>query len=505
MVVMEEKTPIADFRAKYLSGSRLNSFTLILTGVICLVAGFFLGGSIMPFMKFKPPQDVYNPNAEKSKSALMVSIGSQNIMATPTDNQPPIQTGLSVEQILNEYQLRGTKAGLLPHLELAKLEDGSIEASLSFLEPDKHQEKLALIKSAKNFPRSIVLNFTSSTSPGSVILSKVRVDGLERKPAANFIDLVSMGGNPPQLAEGQYLTQNGIFEIKSTANGSIAVIDNKQVYPKPEASLQVSVGNSGPNIPNAPQVLRIVGVGPNDGVFKERFILVANNVKVSECTSQAVIIDIPNAKTQVLDYMLKAPEVKIDNAQNSFILSGFCDTANTSGVSKYPLQAKYNLLNGEVTYDRGLSVSANLDSNIVKIGGSTSQSGGMWRATSPTRIASPIGEGNSMVSLACRPGGGVSISVSGLPAPADGMGARINFGSSNANESASMRYIASANSYELAQIQNPDAAKAVLRVLRSQNNMIVSGLGRKYSVSTPGSTIIDSMLSKCTAYEAPPT
>jgi hypothetical protein len=105
--------------------------------------------------------------------------------------------------------------------------------------------------------------------------------------------------------------------------------------------------------------------------------------------------------------------------------------------------------------------------------------------------------GGALVSVACRPGGGVTIALSGLPAPADGQAAGLRFASGGGGAVAQMRWRASAGGYELDGASRPNEARAVLDRLRAGGLLTISGAGGSKSVPAPGSTQINRLVSSC--------
>lgn len=490
-------------KATDVHGARVAMRTAVLFGALCGVVGFFTGGIILPFLQYKPKIEDTQYKGNSNKDVLMISIGPQNVLAAPIEGSQPVATGLTVERIISEFEVKSSQAGYNSNMEVEK-GDGKIEIRFSFEEPSKTQKDSALLSApVKDFPKSVVLTFVASEEPGSIVLSQIREDGKTLSVGTSFVELVKMDGNPPELAQGQYLTRDGIFELKSTEHGLAAFIDNKQIFPhSAQNALKMAFNNdksSNVEVKNN-ESLRIVGIEPNKGVFKDRIIMVAGSVNAAPCSSQAIIVDVPRQKTEVLENMLYEPRLYLANAKKSFVIGGFCDKDNKGAAiapQNYRVEANYNLQTGEIVYNKKSAQDAipqlapQLE-NVV-------ENKGNWRTTSPTRIASPLNSGPILVSLACNPAGGVSISVSGLPSPSSGEDTRVSFGGVHSSTSAGMKYIASANSYEMIELNRRLETKQVLNVLKSDGSMSISALGIKGSVAAPGTNAVNALVARCGA------
>ncbi len=482
-------------------GTRISLRLYVLSMAFVASASFIIGGLVLPYMKFKPKVEkefVAGQNLEEN--ALKVSIGPQTVWASTSDGLEPIATGLSVEQVLSEYEVMASQAGLLTNIEFERSGD-KIEARYSFKERDKSQDIAGIpVKPREDFPRSLVLVFSASPTPGAIILAEARENGKPKSAGALFVDLIKMGGVAPELSQGQYLTPRGIFEIKSVGNGVAAFIDNTQVFPIKAQNELLDFGNKDKKdlaSESEAQILQLRGIEPNNAIFRERFIMIASDVGAADCTSRAIIYDVPRQKAEVLEFALRKPNLTIGNGKNAIILSGFCEKPEQiakdpkANSPTYHIDAVYNIQNGTLSYNRVLDQIP-----AVPIANSLRPAAG-WRATSPTRIASPLGSGAALVSISCQPGGGMSLSLAGIPAPADQKSARINFGASNANASAAMRWIASASSYEINEISRPQEFRAILQAFRSDGLIAVSGAGGRSSVTSPGGASIDALRRAC--------
>ena len=510
-----KSAPQYDAYGENVHGTRISMRLYVLSMATVAAMSFIVGGLILPYLKFKPKisQEETQKGQSVEKNALKVSIGPQTVWAAPTDGTDPIATGLSVEQILSEYEVLASQAGLLTNLEFVRSGE-KVEARFAFKEREKQQEFGGVIgKASEDFPRSLVLIFSASPTPGAIVLQEARENGKPKSAGAIFVDLIKMGGVAPELSQGQYLTPKGIFEIRAIENGVAAFIDKAQVYPEKPDNGFLNLAANSPNQQNkeeAAQILQLRGIQPNNAVFRERFIMVASDANSAECTSRAIIFDVPRQKVEVLEYALKIPNVTIADGKNAIILGGFCEKpqpssatnpnqSQTSTKSNYHIEAIYNIQNGAISYNRVLNQlpSAPIVSALHPASG--------WRASSPNRIASPLGTGSALVSISCQPGGGLSLSLAGIPAPADQKAARISFGATNANASAGMRWITTAASYEINEISRPQEFRAILQAFRSDGQITISGSGARSSIASPGKASIDALRANCGSAPQRPT
>ncbi|MBN8646623.1 MAG: hypothetical protein J0L55_01620 [Caulobacterales bacterium] len=501
----KNKTEALNVKASDIHGPSVSLRVLFLFGAFCFVMGFFIGGITLPYLRFKPPiEDLKNQDKNPTHDGALTTIGPQTLWAAPMEGIAPISTNLSVEQVIDEYRNLGERNGYETNIEYANVGEG-FEARFAFTPIDKERLKRTYAPAPnKDFYKSLVLNFTRGKETGSAILSSMRKDGHEISKGAAFVDLISFGTQMPELAPNQFLTPKGIFEIRSNENGSIATIDGKQVFPIPSKPALDIIKNEKPSNDEAnegaPQILRLLGVQSSQPNFKERFILVSGQTNGAPCTAKAIIIDVPHDKVTIVPNTLKSLNMNIGNAPKSFTISGFCETApKAKSGDNLQTVAAYNFLTGELTINHVAQIAPQpVQTSITNIAG-------VWRQTSPTRIASPYGAGGALASLTCRPSGGVSIGVSGLPAPADGKAAKIIFDSSTGSATADLAFSASSNTYEINSAQRPLETKQILGVMRANGNLMMTGAGGKKVIIAPGNSQIDAMIKNCNPIIAKPT
>jgi hypothetical protein len=515
--------------SKEVHGPSFGMGTLGLVAVLGLGAGTILGGVIMPFLRSSPPDQSQSQKleaAQETNRALLFSMYPQTIYAPVTQGSEAVSTGMSVEQYLTELEVRASQAGLSATKSVERKGE-NVEIGYSFA--DKVADNGRTFPQSKikiAHPKTLVLTFASGPLPGTIALQKARVDGRDRGVGASFVDFVSLGAMPPQLGEGQFLTARGVFEIKLTGTGVGAFLDGVLVYPAAPAKPGPVLAFPGTQpaeataVTTLPRRLALQSFQPAVGALKDRLILVASDSATDVCAAKVIILDAKRGTVIELPEPLQTPAVFVTNAKGALILNGFCvpevvETPPTSPIPTSPavpvepapkvevrLSARYELTTGALSWQRETlvippppPVSA-LDA-MAQTGASTP-----WRAQGDTRLASPLASGGALVSVACRPGGGVTIALSGLPAPADGQAAGMRFSSGGGSAVAQMRWRASAGGYELDGASRPNEARAVLERLRSGGTMTISGSGGSKPVPAPGRTQIDQLVRRCGAVPA---
>jgi hypothetical protein len=507
--------------------------TLSLVAVLALGAGTILGGVIMPFLRSSPPDQSQSQKleaAQEKSRALLFSMYPQTIYASLREGGDVASTGMSVEQYLTEVEVRASQAGLVA-TKIVERKGDQVEISYVFSDGDAQSNRT--FPSAKihaDHPKSLVLIFSSGPLPATIALQKSRVDGRDRGAGATFIDLVSLGATPPELGNGQFLTTRGVFEIKLTGNGVGAFLDNVLVYPAPPPAPGPAISFPGskpkplPLSATLPRRLALQSFQPAVGALKDRFILVASQSSDQECGARAIILDAKRGTVIELPEPLQTPAVAVSNAKDALILNGFCVAQQASspqgggnevgGNAVAPpvlapkvetrLSARYDLRTGILTWRREtIAIQPPPPVSAVE-GGAQTGAATPWRDIGGTRLASPLATGGGLVSVACRPGGGVTIALSGLAAPTDGQAAGIRFSSGGSGAVAQMRWRASAGGYELDGAGRPNEARAILDRLRAGGDMTVSGAGGSKTIPAPGRSQIDRLVSACGAAAVSP-
>ena len=507
--------------------------TLGLVAVLGLGAGIILGGVIMPLLRSSPPDQSQTEKQEAVQAtnrALLFSMYPQTIYAPAIAGGDLVSTGMSVEQYLTELEVRSSQAGLSAIKDVERRGD---TVEISYVFSDKEGDNSRTFPQSKiklAHPKTLVLSFASGPLPGTIALQKTRVDGRERAIGASFVDFISLGAPPPQLAEGQFWTPRGVFEIKLTGTGVGAFLDNALVYPAapPKPGPILAFPGSTPAQPTLttilPRRLALVSLQPAVGLLKDRLILVASASQTDVCSAKAIILDAQRGTVLELAEPLSTPAVAVTNAKDALILNGFCAPkttvpstgqdskaaqpalpGNTTSKLEIRLSARYDLKTGVLTWLRETIASA---PSVLTPPLSTTEQTGVstpWRAQGDTRLASPLISGGGLVSVACRPGGGVSITLSGLPAPPDGQSASVRFSSLGASATAQMRWRPTAIGYELDGASRPNEAQAILNRLRAGGDMLITASGGSKTVSAPGSAQIDQLTQRCVALAAKPT
>jgi hypothetical protein len=512
--------------SKEVHGPSFGMGTLGLVAVLGLGAGTILGGVIMPFLRSSPPDQSQSAKleaAQETNRALLFSMYPQTIYAPVSEGAEAVSTGMSVEQYLTELEVRSSQAGLSA-TKLVERKGENVEISYAFSNKEADNNRtFPQSKMKMAHPKTLVLTFVSGPLPGTIALQKARVDGRDRGAGASFVDFVSMGAIPPPLGDGQFLTSRGVFEIKLTGSGVGAFLDGVLVYPaapaKPGPVLAFPGTKPAPEPTIAavlPRRLALQSFQPAVGTLKDRLILVASQTASDVCSAKAVILDAKRGTVIELPEPLKTPAVSVSNAKSALIFNGFCVPQNVETPPpvldpvappslpaqaapkiEVRLSARYDLATGALTWQREtIAIPPPTPMAIVD---AAAQAGAStpWRAQGDTRLASPLVSGGALVSVACRPGGGVTIALSGLPAPADGMAAGMRFASGGTSAMAQMRWRSSAGGYELDGAGRPNEARAVLERLRAGGTMTISGAGASKSVPAPGRAQIDQLVRQC--------
>jgi hypothetical protein len=515
--------------SKEVHGPSFGMGTLSLVAVLALGAGTILGGVIMPFLRSSPPDQSQSQKleaAQEKSRALLFSMYPQTIYASLRDGGDVVSTGMSVEQYLTEVEVRASQAGLVA-TKIVERKDDQVEISYAFSDGDAQSNRtFPSAKIRADHPKSLVLIFSSGPLPATIALQKSRVDGRDRGAGATFIDLVSLGATPPELGEGQFLTTRGVFEIKLTGNGVGAFLDNVLVYPAPPPSPGPAItfpGSKPKPLPLStalPRRLALQSFQPAVGALKDRLILVASQSVDQKCGAKAIILDAQRGSVIELPEPLLTPAVAVSNAKDALILNGFCvaqppsvpqsSGGNEAGGNTVAapilapkvetrLSARYDLKTGILTWRREtIAIQPPPPVSAVE-GGAQTGAATPWRDVGGTRLASPLATGGGLVSVACRPGGGVTIALSGLAPPTDGQAAGIRFSSGGSGAVAQMRWRASAGGYELDGAGRPNEARAILDRLRAGGAMTVSGAGGSKTIPAPGRSQIDRLVSVCGA------
>lgn len=497
MTKAKQKEPII-VTATGIHGTTVRLRAAALASLLFFAMGFAIGGIVTPYLKFKPDvSETSDDSILNTRNQILIAIGSQTIWAAPNEGAEPIDTNLSVEQLVGEYEVMAQQAGYESAIEFERKEN-TVEARFSFKEPDPKKKKKFLLPNAKpDFPKTLALIFTNGTEPGTIVLSEIRQDGKTKSNGAAFVDLVKFGVSAPSLAQGQLLTSKGVFEIRANEKGAVALIDGKQVFPyhDEEEGLKIALDPNDKkeelNFEGAPQVLQLAGIEPNGAILKERIVLIAHDAKPIECATQAIIIDVERGKTEVIPFMLRSPNLKIENSNRAFLLSGFCETDKANNNPNLKIIATYNLNNGQISIAR-TAIAQN-----QQIAAETKISEGKWRVTSPTRLASPIGVGSALVSLSCAGKGGINIGVAGIPAPQNGSSSKIMFGNSGGNEGGIFSWSASSSSYHIQQANNAEQVRQIIRILKSGGDIRINGEGISKTVPSADIGQINTLMSVC--------
>jgi hypothetical protein len=527
--------------SRQVHGPSFGMGTLALVGVLGLGLGTILGGVIMPFLRSSPPdQDPAKKleAAQATSRGLLFSMYPQTIYASLLDGGELVSTNLSVDEYLSALESRASQSGLIA-TKLIERKGDNVEISYSFSgEGAANNRTFPQSKIKLDHPKSLVLIFGAGPLPSTLALQKARIDGRARSSGAVFVDLVSLGATPPTLGEGQYLTPRGVFEIKRVGDGVGAFLDGVLVYPNAPPKPGPMIAFPGTNVQEAPasttlpKRMALQSFQPAVGILKDRLVIVASETADDACGAKAVILDAKRGTVLELPEPLQTPAVAVTNAKDALILNGFCaplpttpDPAKPSATnqdatdalsaqpsaipaaptkSEVRISARYDLKTGALTWRREtVVISPPPPVGSISAAGQTGP-GTPWRSVSDTRIASPVVSGAAMMSLACKPGGGVTLALSGIPAPADGQSAGIRFGATAGSAVAQMRWRQSAGGYELDGTGRPNEARAILDRLRAGGSISVSGAGGVKPLEAPGRAQIDRLVARCGSAAAAP-
>lgn len=504
-------------------------------GGISLVAlasfgiGLVAGGVVIPYLRASgvtPAETAQAEAAEAARGAILLSIGQQTVYAAPLAGSPPVPTGVSVEQLLSEIEVGAAQSGLSTSVSLNKGE-GTFE--IAFVFSDTQGGKASAFPGTKargTHPKSKSLMFVPGVDSGSIILKTMRTEGRTVPAGQSFVEIVAYSGLTPTLPEGQLLTRRGVFEVRPEGGTVSAWLDGTRVWPAlpspaqaspPAASPPGAAPSTAPNLAQAAS-LAVQSALPEAGLYRERLVLVATAPGGGRCTARAIILDTVRGTVLELPEPLEDSRVAVDVTRSALTLSGFCVQGPSATPATPPpkagpdaapasvapmlvrLDAVYSIADGVLSWRR---VALPAPPPPIAAPAPIAEAASPWRQTTPTRIASPLVPGGALVSVACRPGGGQSIAVSGLPAPASGDSAPVGFAAAGTSVTARMRWRAAVNGYETDTISRPQEANAILGRLKAAGALTVSQGGVVKPVANAGRARIERLAADCAASPPP--
>lgn len=494
-----ERDPVA-IVSKPIYGPRFGVGMLALVALFSFGLGVASGGIILPFLRSAAPETVgsaaSSPTKSQSEQALL-SVLPQSILAELDTMQGPLATNLSVEQYLNEIEVRASQAGFTAARSFQSLATGS-EIGYVF------KPGPAVKAGTAALPETLVLRFQTGPQMGTLVLAEMRRDGVVQSAGTRFVDLVRAGASMPVLPETQLLTARGLLEIKTSDGGAAAYLDGVLIYPRDahakgqaEVLVPEKIEDVTPKQPAAmawPQKISIQGVWPTAGVLPELAVLVAGDNAPKPCSARAILVDLRRGTKLVLEERLQGSSLRPEVRARGLALAGFCPTVSRRVVAEgapapQPSQsvAFYDIRSGQVRWETSaLTVEASPPSQVPA-----------WREPSINRIASPLGQKGALASVACRAGGGYTIAVSGLPGPTKGTTASIRLSSGGKTASQLMNWKPSAIGYEVDGKAESVAADPFLARFGTGQPLEFSANGASMTISALPPSQLEGLIAKC--------
>jgi hypothetical protein len=466
-----------------------------LVGLLCFAIGVAVGGIILPFMRTPVVPEVaatkQNVGAATSRQ-IFVTLNPQTIYARVSASQPLSSTALSVEQYLTELEVRAAQSGL--KLErVARVLPSGYEISLSFQPGSGNQAKPTPV------PSTLSLTFEQGPWPGTVVLSQMRRGGVLQSNGRLYADLVQVGAKPPPLPPGQSLTRNGLFQLAS--NGSLvgAVVDATLVYPVQSARSKQAVMSGVPlqgqwvAAPAGQNSLKVQATFPTAAPLGELALLVATTKAGGDCNGRAVVVDLARMTSLEIARPVRPQAVLGEMRNGGLQISGFCGASPTE-----QLIATYQQLGGKLSWSQE-PISPAVAADLAPDGSSATSEQPVegWRTASPTRLVTPQGPKGALLSIACRPGGGYTLAIAGLPAPRDGVTGLFGVSSGGQTTNVAMKWKPSAQGYEVTGLPNAAAPDPLLARLKAAGPIKASLQGSAIAFPPSGSGQVDALLSQC--------
>jgi hypothetical protein len=501
----------------------------IMLATLAFLLGGVSGGVVLPFLRANAPDSTEKAaEAEQILSELRVSLAPQEVWAPPKVGADPIPTGISLGQLIEEMETRGRRAGKTSTVDVVR-DGATVRIRLGFRDlPDDAAGLAPQPQQRAAHPGVLELVLGSGPAPGTIMLQQTLADGEPVGTGAAFVDLVTFGGISPPLADGEFLTRRGVFELKASPDGPmVALVDGSTVYPAsaptdaagastpPTAPVADADGTApafGPEAaapPFQPVRLTVTGALPAQGPFRELIVLTGETASTEPCSARAILHDSVLNVVKVLPAPITAGNLIIQPGRGVVGLGGFCDEsapAQQAGPgeppvepARYRVDAIYNQRSGTVSWNRVL-VPKPVPVAVPPAGpqgAAAPAAAGPWRA-SPGRIASPILPGGVLLSASCSGRGDLSIAAAGLPAPAQGeAGMNVTFRSGGGVATARMRWAEAARSYDLSAASRPRELEAVWSVLRAGGTLTMAGGGASHTLPHPGTAALDRLRRNC--------
>lgn len=498
MVHPIERDPVT-IASKQIYGPRFGVGMLALVALFSFGLGVASGGIILPFLRSAAPVGTGATVAAPTKSQTdqgLLSVLPQSILAELDAVQGPMPTNLSVEQYLNDIEVRASQAGFTASRSFQTIQSG---AEIGYVFKPGPTVKVG----SNGMPETLVLRFQTGPQMGTLILTEIRRDGAVQSAGKRFADLVKAGASLPSLPETQLLTARGLIEVKTEDGGSAAYLDGVLIYPRPlqakgqgDALLpETAALESQKQVPTAgwPQKLSIQAVWPNSGLLPEVAVLVAGDIAPKPCSTRVIVLDLRRATKITLAERLQASALRPEVRARGVALAGFCPPAlgreaadDASGPSPVQRVAFYDVRTGLVRWETASSPVPSAKAETLA-----------WREPSATRIASPLGQKGALASVACRAGGGYTIAVSGLPGPTQGTTSSVQLKSGGKTVARSMAWKPSANGYEVdGRAENIDGDPFLARLGAGQPLEFAAN-GVVITIAAPQPDQLEGLIGRC--------
>jgi len=471
-------------------------------GMLALVAlfsfgvGVAAGGIILPFLRSAAPVGIGSavtaPTQGQINQALL-TILAQTILAELDSVQGPVSTNLSVEQYLNDLEIRASQAGYSASRSFQSLQTG---VEIGYVFKPGPSVKTAF----SGMPETLVLGFQTGPQAGTLVLTQMRRDGVAVSAGKRFADLVRAGAALPSLADTQLLTSRGLLEIKAADGGAAAYLDGVLIYPR-AAQLKGDDKDLLPEkagldakaevlVAGARQRLSIQGVWPTGGLLPEVAVLVAAEAAPKPCSARVIVVDLRRGTRVMLVERLQGDNLRPEVRTRGLALAGFCPSASSRAVAfgEGPVQSVgfYDLTEGKVAWETAPTPAISPKAETPA-----------WREPNAGRFASPLGQKGALASVACRAGGGYTIAVSGLPGPTKGNSGPVRVSRGGKSASLTMDWKPSANGYGVHGAAQAVSSDPFLARLGAGQPLDFAANGATITVSAPQPAQLEGLIARC--------
>jgi hypothetical protein len=493
MVQEMDREPVT-IVSKPIYGPRFGVGMLALVALFSFGIGIATGGIILPFLRSAAPvgigSAVTSPTQGQINQALL-SILPQTILAELDSVQGPVSTNLSVEQYLNDLEIRASQAGYRASRSFQSLQTGA-EIGYVF-KPGPSVKGIV-----NGMPETLVLGFQTGPQAGTLVLTHMRRDGVALSAGKRFADLVRAGAAVPSLPDTQRLTSRGLLEIKAADGGAAAYLDGVLIYPraaqsKGEDLLSEKAGldsKAGVMVAGAPQKLAIQGVWPLGGLLPEVAVLVAAEAAPKPCSARVIVVDLRRGTRVMLAERLQGDNLRPEVRARGLALAGFCPSTSSRAVAsgEDPAQSVgfYDVKAGKMVWETASAPATPTKAETPA-----------WREPNAARIASPLGHKGALASVACKADGGYTIAVSGLPGPINGNMGSVRVSSGGKSASLTMDWKPSANGYEVDGAAEAVSSDPFLARLGAGQPLDFAANGATMTVSAPQPAQLEGLIARC--------